>query len=92
MSTFSEFVKVFEDYNKHRAGNSQGELKNLQKHHWPRLMSIFSSSLQGPFLVMSPSNHLSFFKLCDIQTVPPIAFVHDADKDWGTLVNHEPQT
>ena len=40
----------------------------------------------------SPSNHLSIFKLCDIQTVPLVAFVHDVDKDSGTLANHEPQT
>ena len=40
----------------------------------------------------SPSNPVSFFRLSDIQTIPPIAFVHDDDTVWGTLVNCEPQT
>ena len=30
----------------------------------------------------SPSTHVSFFKPCDFETVPPVAFVHD-DKDRG---------
>ena len=38
-----------------------------------------------------PSNHLSTFKLCNCQTVPPIAFVHDVEKNNGTLANREPQ-
>ena len=39
-----------------------------QKHHWPSLMSTFSISLQGPFLVMFPIDLFRFFKLQDIDS------------------------
>ena len=40
MSTFSEFVKLVEDYNRHRVEIFQGEPKILQKHHWPSFDSL----------------------------------------------------
>ena len=54
-------------------------MKTLQKHHWPSLMSTFSSGLQEPFLVM-------------FRHFLHILFVLDVDKDRGTLLNSEPQT
>ena len=64
----------------------------LQKRHWPSLISTFSSSLQGPFLVTSPVDLANLFQASRYRQFLHIAFVHDVNKDWGTLVNSEPQT
>ena len=62
-----------------------------QKHHWPSLMSTFSSSLQGPFLVMFPVDLFCFFKRQDIDS-SSYSFMVMYDKDWGYVLSSEPQT
>ena len=56
-----------------------------QKHHWPSLMSTFSSSLQGPFLVMFPVDLFCFFKLQDMDS-SSYSFMVMYDKRLGIRI------
>ena len=66
--------------------------KSTKKHHWPSLMSTFSSSLQGPFLVMFSRRSIQLFQALRYRQFLHIAFARDVDIDCGTLVSREPQT
>ena len=72
MSTFSEFFNFVEDFIRHGVELFYLEVyfrnKFLLKHQWPSLMSTFSSSLQGQFLMMFPIDQVKFFKLQDIDS------------------------
>ena len=54
-------------------------------------MSTFSSSIQGPFLVMFPVDLFLFFKRQDIDS-SSYSFMVVYDKDWGYVLSSEPQT
>ena len=56
-----------------------------QKHHWPSLMSTFSSSLQGLFLVMFPVDLYCFFKLQDMDS-SSYSFMVIYDKRLGVRI------
>ena len=60
-------------------------LRLKQKHHWPSLMSTFSSSLQGPFLAMFTVDLVSFFKRQDIDS-SSYSFIAMYDKRLGIRI------